>query len=64
MAFGEYFGKQKDPNFSLYKVLKSLTSGISTDHSIIEQNIKVLHQALLHGVGPHQFRQGLGVMQD
>ena len=38
-------------------ILKLLTSGKSSQ-------IEVLHQALLHGVGPHQFRQGLNVMQD
>lgn len=32
--------------------------------SIIERNIKELHDALLHGVGPHQFRQGLRLMLD
>ena len=64
MAFGGYFGKQKDPDYSLYKVLESLTSGKSSRSSLLERNIKVLHQALLHGVGPHQFRQGLGVMLD
>ena len=63
-AFGGHFGMVKDPSFSLYKTLKPLTSGSSKNRSIKELNIKVLHQVLLHGVGPHQFRQGLGVMTD
>lgn len=63
-AFGGYFGKLKDPDFSLYKVLESLTSNNSANGSILERNVKELHQALLHGVGPHQFRQGLRVMLD
>lgn len=63
-AFGGYFGKLKDFGFSLYKVLKSLTSGSCSHDSILKRNVKVLHQALLHGVGPHQFRQGLRVMID
>jgi len=64
MAFGGYFGMVKDPSFSLYKTLKPLTSGSSANRAIKELNIKGLHQALLHGVGPHQFRQGLRVMLD
>lgn len=63
-AFGGYFGKLEDPNYSLYEVLKSLTSGNNGDHSILERNVVLLHQALLHGIGPHQFRQGLKIMLD
>ena len=62
MAYGGYFGKLKDQEFSLYDALDSLTSDGSSYKSILGQNIKGLHQALLHGVGPHQFRQGLKVM--
>ncbi|NVM34303.1 MAG: hypothetical protein HWN81_01830 [Candidatus Lokiarchaeota archaeon] len=54
----------KDSNYSLYKVLKSLTSGANSHSSIIDRNIKELHDALLHGVVLHQFRQGLKLLLD
>lgn len=64
MAYGGYFGMRKDSDYSLYKVLKTLTSGDNGNGSIIEININMLHQALLHGVCPHQFRQGLKLLLD
>ena len=62
LAYGGYFGMIKDSEYSLYKVLMSLTSGNNGNESILELNIKMLHQALLHGVGPHQFIQGLKIL--
>ena len=62
LAYGGYFGMIKDSEYSLYKVLMSLTSGNNENESILELNIKMLHQALLHGVGPHQFIQGLKIL--
>ena len=35
MAFGGYFGKLKDLDYSLYKVLESLTSGKSSRSSLL-----------------------------
>jgi len=64
MAFGGYFGMRKDSDYSLYKALKTLTSGNNANGSIIELNINLLHQALLHGVSPSQFRQGLKLLLD
>ncbi len=64
MAFGGYFGMRSDSEYSLYKVLKTLTSGDNGNGSILELNINLLHQALLHGVCPHQFRQGLKLLID
>ncbi|MFX1365886.1 MAG: hypothetical protein ACFFCE_17385 [Promethearchaeota archaeon] len=64
MAYGGYFGMKKDPNYSLYKVLKNLTSEDNGTRSILELNINLLHQALLHGICPHQFRQGLKLLVD
>ncbi|MFX1500757.1 MAG: hypothetical protein ACFFDH_07310 [Promethearchaeota archaeon] len=64
MAYGGYFGMKKDSNYSLYKVLKKLTSGDNGTRSILELNINLLHQALLHGICPHQFRQGLKLLKD
>jgi hypothetical protein len=59
LAYGGHFGMIKDDNFSLYKVLKRLTREEMTIQQI---NVKFLHQALLHGVTPHQFVQGLRLM--
>ena len=64
MAYGGYFGMLKDSDYSLYKILKTLTLGKNDDNSIIELNINFLHQALLHGVSPNQFRQGLKLLLD
>ncbi|MFW9990190.1 MAG: hypothetical protein ACFFC3_16230 [Candidatus Odinarchaeota archaeon] len=64
MAYGGYFGMQKDSDYSLYKVLKTLTLENNGVKSIIELNINFLHQALLHGVSPNQFRQGLKLLLD
>ena len=64
MAYGGYFGMLKDSGYSLYKVLKTLASGNNGNGSILELNINLLHQALLHGVCPHQFRQGLKLLID
>jgi len=59
-AYGGYFGKLKDGNFSVYKVLKELTSEIQEEViSIEEVNIRMMHRALLYGVTPHQFVEGL-----
>ena len=62
MAYGGYFGIWKDSDYSLYKVLKTLTSGDNGNSSIIELNINLLHQGLLHGICPHQFRQVLKIL--
>lgn len=64
MAYGGYFGIRKESDYSLYKVLKTLTSGDNGNGSIIELNINFLHQALLHGISPSQFRQGLKLLLD
>ena len=61
-AYGGYFGKLKEADFSVYKVLKELTSEIQEAPSIEEINIKMMHRALLHGVTPHQFIEGLRML--
>lgn len=59
-AYGGYFGKLKDSEFSVYKVLKALSTEIQEEKLSIEEiNIKMMHRALLHGVTPHQFVEGL-----
>ena len=63
-AYGGYFGKLRDQKFSLYDVLESFTSSNRSRTSIMGQNIKELHRALLHAVGLYQFRQALKVMLD
>lgn len=62
-AYGGYFGKLKVGKFSVYKVLKELTSEIQEQETSIEEiNIKMMHQALLYGVTPHQFVEGLKIL--
>ncbi|MFX0034263.1 MAG: hypothetical protein ACFE9I_01320 [Candidatus Hermodarchaeota archaeon] len=58
-AYGGYFGMIKDSEFSLYHLLKPLAS---TTNSNDKMNIKKIHQALLHGVTPHQYKQGLKIL--
>ncbi|MFX1312593.1 MAG: hypothetical protein ACFFHD_08285 [Promethearchaeota archaeon] len=59
-AYGGYFGKLKDSKFSVYKVLKALNTEIQEEELSIEEiNIKMMHRALLHGVTPYQFVEGL-----
>ncbi|MFX1595389.1 MAG: hypothetical protein ACFFBK_04925 [Promethearchaeota archaeon] len=58
-AYGGYFGMVKDTDFSLYDLLKPLAS---TSKSKDKMSINALHQALLHGVTPHQYKQGLKIL--
>ena len=62
-AYGGYFGKLKDDGFSVYKILKELTSEIKEEETSIEEiNIKMMHRALLHGINPYQFVEGLKIL--
>ncbi|MFX0136700.1 MAG: hypothetical protein ACFFDN_23895, partial [Candidatus Hodarchaeota archaeon] len=62
-AYGGYFGKLKGRGFSVYKVLKELTSEIQVQETPIEEvNIKMMHRALLYGITPHQFIEGLKLL--
>lgn len=58
-AYGGYLGMVKESEFSLYDLLRPLASASKFKDKM---NIKALHQALLHGVTPHQFKQGLKIL--
>ncbi len=60
-AYGGYFGMVKDADFSLYELLKPLSSA---SKSRDKMNIKALYQALLHGVTPSQYNQGLKILYE
>ncbi len=65
LAYGGYFGKLKDPRFSIGAILKDLLKENKVDKkcaSIDELNIKLLHSALLHGLTPQQFIRGLEIL--
>ena len=67
LAYGGYFGKLKDPQFSISQILKGLlkeNKDIKKYASIEELNIKLLHHALLHGLTPQQFIRGLEILID
>ena len=60
LAFGGYFGMLKDPNYSIYEMLKDLVRKIhnnKTTMSSVEMKIRLFHTALLHGITPREFAE-------
>ena len=65
-AYGGYFGKLRSSKFSVYKTLKGIIANFQASGesiSVEEINIKMMHRALLHGVTPHQFVEGLKILK-
>lgn len=65
LAYGGYFGKLKQNKFSAYKTIKKLMSEIQPGKepdTLIELNIKMMHQALLCGITPQELIQGLKIL--
>ncbi len=65
IAYGGYFGKLKNSNFSLYSTLKELIIEFNLDSKSVpvdELNIKMKYRALLHGVTPQEFINGLEIL--
>lgn len=62
LAFGGYFGKLKTSDFSLYKILEQIASKVQKKENVEELHIKYMHQALLNGITPKQFVQGLRII--
>ena len=65
LAYGGYFGKLKEKQFSVYKTIKTLISKIQPGKepdTLIEMNIKMMHQALLYGVTPQELIHGLKIL--
>lgn len=64
-AYGGYFGKLKGSNFSIYKALKEILDEFQVTKesiSVEEVNIKMMHRALLHGITPREFVEGLKIL--
>ena len=58
MAYGGYFGCNKDDNFSIQKVIEELIEEIKSKKERVnlnELNIKILHKSLLYGITPQQY---------
>jgi len=65
LAYGGYFGMERPKKFSVYKIIKKLMAKIQPGKepdTLIEQNIKMMHQALIYGVTPREFIQGLKIL--
>jgi hypothetical protein len=65
LAYGGYFGKVKPYKFSVYKIIKKLMLKIEPGKNLdtlIALNIKMMHQALLYGITPQEFIQGLKIL--
>jgi hypothetical protein len=65
LAYGGYFGKLKDPDFSIGEILKELLkeNDVNTKNASLEDlNVRLLHCALLHGLTPQQFIRGLEIL--
>ncbi len=61
-AFGGYFGKHKKPEYILYIILKELKEKSKyreNSFSAVEIKLQLLHKALLYGISPQKFFQGL-----
>jgi hypothetical protein len=63
MAFGGYFGQYKSEEYSLYKSLKNYVEESKT-RNVKDLNIQLMHNALLHGITPHQYIQSLKILNE
>ena len=64
-AFGGYFGKYKKPEYILYIILKELkekSKFTENSFSLAEIKLEFLHKALICGISPEKFFQGLKTM--
>ncbi|MFX0080623.1 MAG: hypothetical protein ACFE94_02620 [Candidatus Hodarchaeota archaeon] len=60
LAFGGFFGMLRDPDYSIYEMLKDLIGKIHDNKKSItsvEMKIRLLHIALLHGITPREFAE-------
>ncbi len=67
LAYGGYFGMNKESEFSLYKEIKNLISKMQHDGTtdkLIDLNVRMLHRALLYGVTPQEVILGLKILID
>ncbi len=67
IAYGGYFGKLKNSDFSLVKTLEIILKNGLREKKIVntEQiNIRLMHKALLHGISPEEYIQNLNILVD
>lgn len=60
LAFGGYLGMLKDPDYSIYEMLKDLICKIHNNKNLVssvEMKIRLFHTALLHGITPREFAE-------
>ncbi|MHA1932485.1 MAG: hypothetical protein ACW96X_08090 [Promethearchaeota archaeon] len=65
IAYGGYFGMQKGSHFSLVKTLEIIMKNALRKKKILnteQVNIRLMHQAILHGISPEQYVQDLSVL--
>jgi hypothetical protein len=56
--YGGYFGERRSEFFNLELILDSIGESISTDFDDLESiNQRVMHSALLYGLGPSEFNK-------
>ena len=61
-AFGGYFAKNRKPDYIIYIILKEFKEKLNNKGNSIslpELKLKMLHKALLYGVSPDKYFQGL-----
>ncbi|KKM88354.1 hypothetical protein LCGC14_1259580 [marine sediment metagenome] len=62
IAYGGYFGMQKESRISTRNILEKLTTGLGKqgdDVNFEQVNIQVFHKALLHGIAPKHYTHEL-----
>ncbi|MHA2180351.1 MAG: hypothetical protein ACXAAH_02875 [Promethearchaeota archaeon] len=65
IAYGGYFGMLKGSRFSLVKTLEIVLKNALRMKKILnteQVNIRLMHQAILHGISPEQYVQDLSVL--
>ena len=62
IAYGGYFGKLKIADFSLNKLLEQIVSKVENKENVEELHFTYMHHALLNGITPKQFVQGLRIL--
>ena len=67
LAFGGFFGKNTNSKEETYQELKKIAAEYAQsgkDITKIENDVKNLHRAFIHGITPMQLVQGLRVLSD
>ena len=65
LAYGGYFGIQKERKRSTYKTIKKIMTKYQPrkePDALIERNIKMTHKALLYGITPQELIYGIKIL--